>query len=455
MRNIPRAIVYDLLRAYVNVAATTKAVHVPWTSCDDNYMTTHLVISIPMLLEAVEDSIRHSPEVQHFVTLLSADPELLNILGIEPMEGLTLEDGILGLANRISEFYFELCRFDDPFTYHQSAAERTAETLERDIRGDAVEVIGLAMLSGLHVVQPVVLPGGVELRAATAREHEHFLNGWSDSFRTPLYMHFQVYRSNALLCVRRMVPRSEMYLAQQFDFDDYVTAINLAVGDCFVIDKHFVIDSVLAARGHVYSPPTAKIILSPELVDAAEGARIAYYVDILKTSINRHRLDLAIGRLTDGVRRGSSTEALVDYMVGIESILTSREPGETTFKVSLRLAAFVGFDRSDSLQLLKELKRLYGVRSRILHGDAVSSIDADAVSLRLLLTRLIVGVLRAAYRFEPRYIEQGLLKALHRARRVERPLSIVLADVSVRTLEQISRHVLRYILSVIERIIEK
>lgn len=145
---------------------------------------------------------------------------------------------------------------------------------------------------------------------------------------------------------------------------------------------------------------------------AAEGAREA--ATLLGTSRNRHIVDVALRRPGFGDERERTEDASVDYVVGIESILTSSEPGEVTYKVSNRLAAMIGTDAADRAEAAARMKHLYGVRSKIVHGKPVSGVDELAEEVRRFLRRLVLSVLKHDSLFDVSEPDRRLLSGEYR-----------------------------------------
>jgi hypothetical protein len=75
-------------------------------------------------------------------------------------------------------------------------------------------------------------------------------------------------------------------------------------------------------------------------------------------------------RLAMALRRESETDRLVDLCIGIEAFLND-SPGETTYKVSMRLAAILATEgMTDTSFTFSAMKKIYAYRSAIVHGSS-------------------------------------------------------------------------------------
>lgn len=62
-----------------------------------------------------------------------------------------------------------------------------------------------------------------------------------------------------------------------------------------------------------------------------------------------------------------STDKLIDYMIAFESLYLN-DNLELGYKLSVRVACFLGRDKKEKEQIFKEIKKAYDIRSRMVHG---------------------------------------------------------------------------------------
>ena len=87
----------------------------------------------------------------------------------------------------------------------------------------------------------------------------------------------------------------------------------------------------------------------------------------------RHRpaIDIAVRRLVSAVAyRAEPADKLVDSVMAWENLFGTRT--ESSFRVTAALARLLETDRTKRRALYKELAELYGVRSRVVHGDEIA-----------------------------------------------------------------------------------
>ncbi len=111
--------------------------------------------------------------------------------------------------------------------------------------------------------------------------------------------------------------------------------------------------------------------------------------------VNRHWLPLA--RFRAGHRERSPADRLISYWIALESLFLGDERDELRFRAALRVAHYVG-DSADARRLTFDKTRTsYDVRSKVVHGGAVSSDEIDLITeetediLRASLLRLLLS----------------------------------------------------------------
>lgn len=92
-----------------------------------------------------------------------------------------------------------------------------------------------------------------------------------------------------------------------------------------------------------------------------------------------HYLQGPLRRSRSAAIRTSREDALVDYVVGLESLLTGKgDISELGYRIRMRGAVVLAATRSERRRLSASLRDLYNLRSRIVHGGVVTEAELDA-----------------------------------------------------------------------------
>jgi hypothetical protein len=87
------------------------------------------------------------------------------------------------------------------------------------------------------------------------------------------------------------------------------------------------------------------------------------------------RVRLAMHRLNLSTTRATDEDGIIDSIIAMEALLSDGTQ-EMTHKVAMRLAALYKIlDGSRAVTAFAEMKRLYGFRSKVVHGSA--DLDKD------------------------------------------------------------------------------
>ena len=102
-------------------------------------------------------------------------------------------------------------------------------------------------------------------------------------------------------------------------------------------------------------------------------------LEVVGSSANFSGLEISFDRFNNSYARTTSDDGIIDIAIALESSLLSGIKVELGYRLSLRGAALLR-DTRDPAETAEELKRLYDVRSEIVHGGA--SLDAFARTTR-------------------------------------------------------------------------
>jgi hypothetical protein len=88
-----------------------------------------------------------------------------------------------------------------------------------------------------------------------------------------------------------------------------------------------------------------------------------------------HYLRLPAQRLVDGGGRDRLEDAIIDYAIGLEALLTAGITDELRYRFALRGTTVLTWDGGDKRKVFEELRDFYDVRSSIVHGGKVTQTE--------------------------------------------------------------------------------
>jgi hypothetical protein len=116
-------------------------------------------------------------------------------------------------------------------------------------------------------------------------------------------------------------------------------------------------------------------------------------------------LDIPLRYFNYAHKREKTEDKLIDYMIAFESLFI-KEKAELSYRLSLRVAAFLGGDHTEKGRIFKLMRKAYGIRSDIVHGTDYNKnikINEEELSVEEL-TSQIEGLLSKSIK---RTIETG------------------------------------------------
>lgn len=137
-----------------------------------------------------------------------------------------------------------------------------------------------------------------------------------------------------------------------------------------------------------------------ESVSARQLAEVAELYDAL---VKRDRLALAARRLSAGMLRETSDDAILDLLIGLEAALSDeKSKTEVTHKLALRSAAVLaGSNDFIPTDVFARVKKLYEYRSAVVHGNAKHIVKLKTIEIdgsRVASTELAAYYLREVIR---------------------------------------------------------
>lgn len=127
---------------------------------------------------------------------------------------------------------------------------------------------------------------------------------------------------------------------------------------------------------------------------------------------NGSPMKLALKRWDMVSERFDEYDKLIDYWIAFESLFASDSSQEVTYRASLRIAALIGNTSEEKVQLYKDLRESYKLRSEVVHGSVPKN-KKNAYLLvdktRSYLRRALLKLLSSGQAFDPAAMEIELL----------------------------------------------
>jgi hypothetical protein len=127
-------------------------------------------------------------------------------------------------------------------------------------------------------------------------------------------------------------------------------------------------------------------------------------------------LDLALRSFSDMYERHSfrADTRLVDAITAFEALLGTGE--ELSFRLPFRVAAILGSDHEDRVEIFRQMRRYYGLRSSVVHGSSLGPSQrrnlVNQQPLRDFLRRMLAGFIRltvtSGHPFDKQFFDKHL-----------------------------------------------
>lgn len=123
-------------------------------------------------------------------------------------------------------------------------------------------------------------------------------------------------------------------------------------------------------------------------IKTTDVALLCEIFDFLCTE-NDSRFKVALRRLSLGIERENLEDKLIDYMIGLEALYLPDGNAELSFRLSVR-AAFLLSSKIKRKNTYNFLKKMYNVRSSIVHGNKYELNIEDIKKLEELLRKSVI-----------------------------------------------------------------
>jgi hypothetical protein len=86
----------------------------------------------------------------------------------------------------------------------------------------------------------------------------------------------------------------------------------------------------------------------------------------------QHPLRVAMQKMHDGSERSRADDAVIDFSIGLESLLTAGIRDELNYRFALRGARIMAMHGQNKESAFRDLRKLYSARSDLVHATKVS-----------------------------------------------------------------------------------
>jgi hypothetical protein len=189
-----------------------------------------------------------------------------------------------------------------------------------------------------------------------------------------------------LLISPSQLPINRFLLAIRLLYGVTSTGIYQVTGESTAICRYH---ADLEALDH-YGLPMS---LRPAVLSAANIAPITSFLELYDRTEHRmtkevvHPLEMAVLKFTGTFSSNGWFENMVDLSTALEAALSGTDRTDIALRISLRAAALLSSEADMPSTIFGDLKRLYDLRSRLVHGAVILQKDMDKLTTSLSVAR--------------------------------------------------------------------
>ncbi len=269
------------------------------------------------------------------------------------------------------------------FVYHRSAAERVVGELLNHLSSPAPEVRGLIILEDFSSPRPFRLESNMQIRPIL--KDELVALGRRDTLTSRSYGE-NTPRTDWWVCeIRLPNPRGTAEgFNRMHDIHDLLTLALRAfkLGGLSIGIGTIQVESTFGGAGQIRGGRLERITVGQLSYSLSDTEILAFrrfwrkFRSIIEQEQNY--LQVPLRRLRTAGTRTQREDALVDYIVGLEALLgTKDEKTEMNYRFQVRGAVLLARRHSERKKQMRLLRELYNLRSRIVHGQTVSNEELE------------------------------------------------------------------------------
>lgn len=325
------------------------------------------------------------------IDVLRSDPDLSTKLAtpLEESEWLISEKRLRSdIWNAVLGPYLEKClpRHSRAIFDGQVFDEVFEETIA-DVRAPGVETeVHLSPIANLRLTEPSIeLEPGLKLRQLSAEDVEMWMNhSWllpgqhlnlTDFIRVQCAVEATYHRSHDHFAVEGLLEKMRTSEEETERTRKVLGALRLLTNQRMHIAFTQKSRRGLLKRGlDIVLPQTPRpstLAATFITLDSATSERLIKLWEGIQTSSVSGDVALPFSRWYGAADRLSDEDKLIDYWVGLESLFSPDSTQEVRFRVSLRIAAYLGETPDEWETIYDEMRHSYDWRSKVVHGGGL------------------------------------------------------------------------------------
>jgi len=362
---------------------------------DDSYQNDALYIS--MALYKIETKVTEIPEFNICTDLMIQDEKIRALLG-KLVGTLSGSSSIPNEKTCILSFLKQI--YLESKIYDQGLFDRKYLSFEELFYSDHLVFKDIANLYNFSFDKDeLVLGHGVIIRKAVEPINQQ------EEYVERIYRPHSIF-SRSSCVIERNYERTKI-IGENTDKDKTKISSELSeTGDLFdlVINSLRVLKTSAVYRDHrikteniTFHPFGGTSIRSPVYENTVVGEECKIETTDIDTlcnifdflcNENDSRFKVALRRLSLGIERKNPEDKLIDFMIGLEALYLPDGNAELSFRLSVRVAflLFSGIGKKDAFNFLR---KMYDVRSSIVHGNKYELNTEDIKKLEELLRKSV------------------------------------------------------------------
>lgn len=332
-----------------------------------------------------------SKEIDYLVDLLLKDDLTRTSLAPVSFTDKKQEEGVRYMVkyNYLGAFLTEYIDRVEAIKFDESEFNNIYEEFENSFKSDKGKYISLTPLKNFECEVPEIdLGAGLKIREITKKEFnvlQHLALGRVNSFS------FGSLSMHDILAIKYVI--AVEFEAIRNNYGGEGKNIQMVISALHINKSGPLRHDITLSRPISWQPYAGMVILGRPETTMPYGSKYTlnsqetatfkeFWANFKNFNFEEHKiLDIAIKRLNDTYGRPKSEDKIIDSFVGLEAMfLTGSERSELSYRLSVRIAKFLGTSQEEKNMIFSEIRKAYGIRSRIVHGDSVKQQDISEIA---------------------------------------------------------------------------